>query len=169
MLNKNVAKLLNEQVNKEMFSAYLYLDMAHYYINKGLDGFANWFKIQAKEEMDHAMLFITYLQNNGFEVELEAIAKPTLIFQDYRQPLTEALKHEEFVTASINNIYEEALKNKEYKTQEFLHWFIKEQVEEEKNATDLILAYDLHGKQGLFALNAQLGARKYEAPSLDLD
>ncbi len=169
MLNKNVAKLLNEQVNKEMFSAYLYLDMSHYYINKGLDGFANWFKIQAKEEMDHAMLFITYLQNNGFEVELEAIAKPTINYQDNRQPLTEALKHEEFVTSSINAIYEEALKVKEYKTQEFLHWFIKEQVEEEKNANDLILAYDLFGKAGLFALNTKLSARKYEAPSLELD
>ncbi|MDD4212503.1 MAG: ferritin [Bacilli bacterium] len=169
MLNKNVSKLLNEQVNKEMFSAYLYLDMAHYYINKGMEGFANWFKVQAKEEMDHAMLFIQYLQNNGFEVELEAIAKPSKTYGNHRVPLEEALKHEEFVTASINAIYEEAMKTHEFKTQEFLHWFIKEQVEEEKNATDLILAYDLHNPNGLFALDGKLRTREYKAPSLELD
>ncbi|MFA6627847.1 MAG: ferritin [Bacilli bacterium] len=169
MLNKNVSKLLNEQINKEMFSAYLYLDMAHYYINKGLEGFANWFKVQAKEEMDHATLFIEYLQNNGVEVELDAIAKPTMLYKDDRVLLVEALKHEEFVTASINTIYEEALKAHEFKTQEFLHWFIKEQVEEEKNATDLISAFDLHYPHGVFALDGKLQARVYQAPSLKLN
>jgi ferritin len=140
--------------------------MAHYYINKGLEGFANWFKVQAKEEMDPAMLFIQYLQNNGFEVELEAIGKPTIVYENHRTPLVEALKHEEFVTASINAIYEEALKAHEFKTQEFLHWFIKEQVEEEKNATDLIIAYDLHGQPGLFALDGKLSHRRVQSSPL---
>lgn len=169
MLNPTVSKLLNEQINKEMYSAYLYLDMANYYINKGMNGFANWFNIQAKEEMDHAFLFIKYLQNNGFEVSLSAIAKPDKVFNALREPLVESLKHEEFVTASIHNIFAEAQKIHDYRTMEFLNWFVKEQGEEEKNATDLIVAFDLHGTPGLFALDGKLMGRQYSAPSLELD
>jgi len=169
MLKENVTKLLNEQINKEMYSAYLYFDMANFYVNKGMNGFANWFNVQAKEEMDHALLFVKYLQNNGFEVSLAAIAKPDKVFKDLREPLAEALKHEEYVTDSINKIYTEALKVADYRTQEFLNWFIKEQGEEEKNANDLIVAYDLHGNRGMFALDNKLGDRIYTAPSLQLD
>lgn len=169
MLKENVSKLVNEQINKEIYSAYLYLDMANFYVNKGLNGFANWFNIQAREEMDHALLFMKYLQNNGFEVVLEAIAKPSEVYQDLRKPLVEALKHEEYVTASINAIYSEAVKVVDYRTQEFLTWFIKEQGEEEKNSTDLIIAYDMHGKQGIFMMDSKLAARIYAAPSLILD
>ncbi len=159
MLNSSVSKLLNEQINKEMFSAYLYLDMAYYYLNKGLNGFANWFKKQAGEEMQHAYKFVDYLQDNGFEVTLEAIAKPTKAYASHREPLVESLKHEEFVTASIKAIYKEAVKVDDYATQEFLHWFIKEQVEEEKNANDLIVAYDLHQPNGLIMLDGKLASR----------
>jgi len=169
MLNSNVSKLLNEQINKEMYSAYLYLDMANYYINKGMNGFANWFNVQAKEEMDHAFLFTKYLQNNGFAVSLAAIAKPDKVYSSLREPLVESLKHEEFVTASIHTIFTEALKIGDYRTMEFLNWFVKEQGEEEKNATDLIVSFDLHGTPGLFALDGQLHARQYHAPSLELD
>ena len=119
--------------------------------------------------MDHALLFMKYLQNNGFEVVLEAIAKPSEVYQDLRKPLVEALKHEEYVTASINAIYSEAVKVVDYRTQEFLTWFIKEQGEEEKNSTDLIIAYDMHGKQGIFMMDSKLAARMYAAPSLILD
>jgi len=169
MLNVTVSKLLNEQINKEMYSAYLYLDMANYYINKGMNGFAHWFNIQAKEEMDHAFLFVKYLQNNAHEVSLAAIAKPDKPFATLREPLTESLKHEQFVTASIHNIFAEAGKVNDFRTQEFLLWFIKEQGEEEKNATDLIVSFDLHGAPGLFALDGKLFARSYHAPSLQLD
>ena len=78
MLSKKVAELLNQQVNKEFYSAYLYLDFSNYYDDLGLDGFANWYKIQAQEERDHALLFMQYLQNNGERVVLEAIAKPAV-------------------------------------------------------------------------------------------
>ena len=169
MLPSNVSKLLNEQINKEMYSAYLYFDMANYYISKGYNGFANWFNVQAREEMDHAFLFVKYLQNNNFDVSLAAIARPDILFKDLREPLTEALKHEEFVTASIHAIYAEAIKANDYRTMEFLQWFIKEQGEEEKNATELIVSYDLHGNQGRFALDGKLHARTYSAPSLELD
>jgi ferritin len=142
-----------------MFSAYLYLDMANYYINHGLNGFAHWFNKQAKEEMEHAFKFIEYLQDNGFEVTLEAIAKPSKTYKNYKEPLEESYKHEQFVTASIHNIYAEAQKVSDFRTQEFLNWFVKEQMEEEKNATDLIIAFDMHNPAGLFALDGKLGTR----------
>ena len=87
MINEKVAKLMNEQINKELYSAYLYLDMANYYIDKGLDGFANWFKVQAQEERDHAMLFMQYMQNNQEKVTLEAIQAPDVKFDSFASPL----------------------------------------------------------------------------------
>lgn len=170
MLNNEVVKLLNEQINKEIYSAYLYLDMANYYADKGLDGFENWFIIQAKEEMDHAMLIRTYLLNNNVKVKLDAIAAPDIEFADDKKPLTEALAHEEFVTASINNIYSAAVNVKEYRTMQFLDWFIEEQGEEEKNATDLITRYELFAQdsKGLYMMNQEMATRVHTPPSLQL-
>lgn len=170
MLSKEVARLLNEQVNKEFYSAYLYLDMANYYTDNALDGFANWFTVQAQEENDHAFLFMTYLQNNNERVKLTAIAEPDIPFNDFKTPLDAALEHEQFVTASINAIYEEASKQKDYRTLQFLSWFIDEQSEEEKNAQDLIDRFELFGNdaQGLYLLNNDLGTRVHTPPSLTL-
>lgn len=170
MLNKNVASLINQQINKEFYSAYLYLDMSNYYIESGLDGFGNWFKVQAQEERDHAMLFLQYLQNNGEKVTLGEITAPNIPFTSFLSPLQESLKHEQFVTASINNIYDEASRIKDYRTMQFLDWFIKEQGEEEKNAEDLILKYNVFGTdaKGLYMLNSELGTRVYAPPSLVL-
>lgn len=171
MMNEKVLKLLNDQINKEFYSSYLYLDMANYYVEKGLDGFANWFMIQAQEERDHALLFMTYMHNNGAKVTFEAIAKPNIEFKDFKAPLVEALAHEQYVTASIHNIYDEALKVKDFRTQEFLNWFVKEQGEEELNAETLIMKFDLFGSdaRGLYQLDQELGARVYAAPTLVLD
>ena len=99
MLDKKVVELLNQQVNKEFYSAYLYLDFSNYYYNEGLDGFGNWYKIQAQEERDHAMLFIQYLQNNGEQVVLEAIDKPQIDLTSAKAVLAEGLRHEQYVTA----------------------------------------------------------------------
>ena len=93
-MNANVSKLLNEQINKEFYSAYLYLDFANYYAAVGLDGFENWYRVQAQEERDHAMLFYQYLQNNGEGVTFEAIAKPEWERGDHMTPLKKALEHE---------------------------------------------------------------------------
>ena len=98
-MNANVSKLLNEQINKEFYSAYLYLDFANYYAAVGLDGFENWYRVQAQEERDHAMLFYQYLQNNGEGVTFEAIAKPEWERGDHMTPLKKALAHEKLVTA----------------------------------------------------------------------
>ena len=169
-MNEKVSALLNEQVNKEFYSAYLYLDMANFYTQKGLDGFANWYEIQAKEEQDHAMLMYQYLQNNGEKVTLEAIAKPDKQFETLMDPLTAGLEHEKYVTSLINNIYAAAAEVNDYRTTQFLDWFIKEQGEEEKNSMDLITKMELFGDdaRSLYMLNSELAARAYSAPSLTL-
>lgn len=170
MLDTKVAELLNQQVNKEFYSAYLYLDFANFYEAEGLDGFANWYKIQAMEERDHAMLFYQYMQNNGVKVTLEAIAKPDKVFNDTMEPLKAALAHEEFITASINTIYAAAQDAREFRTVQFLDWFVKEQGEEETNAQDIIRKMELFGSEckGLYMLNSELAGRVYSAPSLVL-
>lgn len=170
MLNKKVAELLNNQINKELYSAYLYLDMNNYFETRGLDGFANWYMIQAQEERDHAMLFYQYLQNNDCAITLEAIAKPDKTFKSDMDVLKAGLEHEEYVTSLINNIYAEAYAAKDFRTMQFLDWFVKEQGEEETNARDMITKMELFGNdpKSLYMLNQELGARIYHAPSLVL-
>lgn len=171
MLSKEVTELLNEQINKEFYSSYLYLDMSNYYDLKNLNGFSNWFKVQAQEERDHALLFMNYLQNNNEEIKLTAIAAPDKSYSDFKEPLEESLRHERMVTASIYNIYEEASKQRDFRTLQFLNWFVTEQGEEEKNAEDLIDRYELFGydAKSLYLLDAELAARVYAAPTLVLD
>ena len=166
MLNQKIAELINEQVNKELYSGYLYLDFANYYADEGLDGFAHWYEIQAQEERDHAMMMRRYLIDNGVRVTFGAIAKPDKVFKDTTDPLKAGLEHEQYVTSLINNIYAEAHKLNDYRTMQFLDWFIKEQGEEEKNADDMLKKMQLsgHDAKGLYALNQELAARVY-APS----
>lgn len=169
-MDQKVTELLNDQINKEFYSAYLYLDMANFYAAKGLDGYANWYEIQAKEEQDHAMLFYQYMQNNGQKVTLEAIAKPDKEFKELMDPLEAAYEHEQYVTSLINNIYAAAQEAKDYRTVQFLDWFVKEQGEEETNASDMITKMELFGSdaKGLYMLNSELKSRVYSAPSLVL-
>lgn len=170
MLDRKVAELLNTQVNQEFYSAYLYLDFANYYEEQGLSGFSNWYRVQAQEERDHAMLFIQYLQNNGEHVSLEAVAKPDQTFSDNTAPLKAGLAHERYVTGLIHTIYDAAYSARDFRTMQFLDWFVKEQGEEEKNATDLIKKMELFGndEKGLYLLDQELAARVYAAPSLTL-
>ena len=169
-MNEKVAALLNTQINKELYSAYLYLDIANFYDKKGLDGFANWYEIQAKEEQDHAMLMYRYLHNNGVDVTLEAIAKPDKRFETLMDPLKVGLEHERYVTSLINAIYAAAQEVNDFRTTQFLDWFIKEQGEEEKNSMDQITKMELFGDdaRSLYMLNSELAARVYTAPSLTL-
>ncbi|WP_341876826.1 ferritin [Defluviitalea saccharophila] len=171
MLNPEVAKLLNEQINKEFYSAYLYMAMANYYSDQGLEGFENWFFIQTQEERDHALLFRKYLLNNGEKVVLKEIAAPNVEYENFREPLVQSLEHERYVTDSINRIYEAAYKINDFRTMQFLDWFIKEQGEEEKNADDNIKKYDLFAgdSKGLYMLDNEMKARIYAPPSLVLD
>ncbi len=167
-MDKSVAKLLNDQINKEFYSAYLYLDIASYYDDKGLDGFANWYQIQAQEEMDHAMLFYKYMHNNNEPVSFDAIAKPDKEFTNLTDPLVIAYEHEKYVTSLINAIYVAANKANDFRCAQFLDWFVKEQGEEEKNSADQITKMEMYGddKRSLYMLNDELKARVYSAPSL---
>ncbi len=169
-MNQKVHELLNQQINKELYSAYLYLDFSNYFEKRGLDGFANWYMIQAQEERDHAMLFYQYLQNENQVVTLDAIAKPDKVFSCDMDVLKAGLEHEEYVTSLINNIYAEAYNVKDFRTMQFLDWFVKEQGEEETNANDLITKMELFGSdpKSLYMLNQELAARVYTAPSLVL-
>ena len=167
-MNEKAHELLNQQINKEFYSAYLYLDFSNYFEEVGLDGFANWYKIQAQEERDHAMLFYQYLQNENQKVTLEAIAKPDKTFSSHMDVLKAGLEHEEYVTSLINDIYAAAYNVKDFRTMQFLDWFVKEQGEEETNANDLITKMELFGSdpKSLYMLNQELAARVYTAPSL---
>lgn len=169
-MDKRVSDLLNDQINKEFYSAYLYLDMANFYASKGLDGFSNWYEIQAREEQDHAMLIYKYLHNNSEAVTLEAIGKPDKTYETLAEPLKAALVHEKYVTSLINHVYAAAQAANDFRTVQFLDWFIKEQGEEEKNSADLVMKMDLFGSdvKGLYMMNAELKERVYAAPSLTL-
>ncbi len=169
-MDKKVCELLNQQINKEFYSAYLYLEFSNYFKSKGLDGFANWYMVQAQEERDHAMLFYTYMQNQNQEVVLEAIDKPETAFSCHADVLKAGLEHEEYVTSLINGIYSAAYDVKDFRTMQFLDWFVKEQSEEETNANDLISKMELFGSdpKSLYMLNQELSGRVYSAPSLVL-
>ncbi len=170
MLDTKVAQLLNTQINKEFYSAYLYLDFANYYTQQGLDGFANWYQVQAQEERDHAMLFMKYLQNNNEIVTLEAVGKPDKSFSSHLAPLEAGLEHERYVTSLIHTLYDAAYSVKDFRTMQFLDWFVKEQGEEETTADNLITKMKLFGtdSKGLYMLDNELAARVYAAPSLVL-
>jgi len=169
-MNDKIAALLNEQINKELYSAYLYLDIANFYDEQDLDGYANYYTIQAQEERDHALLFLKYMQTNGLKVTFEAIAKPDKVFKEVIDPLVAAAEHERYVTALINAIYHEAHEAKDYRTMKFLDWFVDEQMEEEDNADTMVSRYKLFGQdpKGLYLLDQEYAARVYTAPSLTL-
>ena len=170
MFDSKVIELLNDQVNKEFYSAYLYLEIADYYSDIDLDGFSNWYTIQAQEERDHAMLFVKYLQNNGIKVKFKAIDAPDAVFEKPIDPLLKGAEHERYVTDLIHNIYDAAYSVKDFRTMQFLDWFVKEQGEEEENADKLVNKFKLFGDdpKSLYLLDQELAARVYTAPSLVL-
>lgn len=170
MLNTELTALLNNQINMEWYSAYLYLDISNYYIDQNLNGFGNWFYVQTQEERDHAMLFTRYLLNNSEKVVLKDVKAAGLVFSDFREPAAAAFEHEKKVTASINGIYAVAYDQRDFRTMQFLDWFVKEQGEEEKNTEDIVKRYDLFGKdpKGLYLLDSELAARVYTPPTLVL-
>ncbi len=170
MLDKKVKELLNQQIAKEFYSAYLYLDFSNYYYDLELNGFGNWYRIQAQEERDHALLFLDYLKENGERPALEPIDKPVINNETPKGVLEQGLEHEQYVTALINDIYEAAYNVRDFRTMQFLDWFVKEQLEEESNADSLIKKFELFGDdpKSLYMLDNELGARVYSAPSLVL-
>lgn len=168
MLDKELIAMLKQQVNMEWYSAYLYLDIHDFYVDKELNGFGTWFYVQTQEERDHAMLFIKYLQNNSERVQFYDVKAANLTFGSFRDPAVAAFEHEQKVTASINSIYAYAYEKKDFRTMQFLDWFVKEQNEEEKNTETIIKKFDLYGNdpKSLYMLDQELGTRIYAPPTL---
>lgn len=160
-MDKKMEKEMNAQINREIFSSYLYLSMAAYFDAENLGGFAQWMKVQAMEEMMHAMKFYTFIFDRGGSVTLDAIEKPEGTFKSIQQIFEKTLDHEKFVTKNINNLYALAQKQNDHASLIFLEWFVTEQVEEEKNAMDILakLKYVGDKGQGILMLDKELSAR----------
>jgi ferritin len=161
MLSKAILEGLNEQINKEISSAYLYLAMASYCETLTLPGTATWLRVQWQEELSHALKLFEYVNSRGGHVVFDAIPKPPAKHKSIRDVFEQVLAHEQKVTASIHKLYELTLKEKDYATQIELQWFIKEQVEEEKAAADILEQFRMMGDSGtpLLMMDRQLGAR----------
>ena len=169
-LDTNVGNILNQQINKEFYSAYLYLTFADFYEEQGLKGFANWYVIQSQEELAHARILRRYLLDNDWTPTMEAIAKPDLTFTKVVEPIKAAYEHEQFITASINECYVVAQKANDFRTMQLLDWYVKEQGEEEANAADLLKAVELFGgdPKNLFDLDRENAARVFVAPTMPM-
>ena len=166
MLSKKMLKELNIQIMYEMFSAYYYLSMAAYLDDLNLAGFANFFKIQYKEEVDHAMKFYNYIYEQGGNVKLQAIDQPKTEFKSPEEIFKLSWEHEQFVTSRIYILMDLAKKEKDYSSESFLKWFVDEQVEEESNMKGLLDKVKLVGKNGngLLMIDMELTKRVYSPP-----
>ena len=163
MLNKKIEEALNEQINAEMWSAYLYLSMSVDAEAKGLKGVANWFYVQFQEEQDHARILMNYILSRDAEVRLQPIAEVRTSWDSPLEMFRDTLEHEQKVTAMINNLAAIAAGDKDYASSNMLVWFIDEQVEEEESAREMIGACEAveGNKFGLYMLDKELAARTY--------
>jgi ferritin len=164
MINQPVLDRMNEQIAHELYSAYLYLSMSAYFETINLPGFATWMRIQAGEEQEHAMKFYNFILDRNNKVVLQAIQQPPVDFSSPQDVFKQSYEHEQKVTALINNIYTAALADKDVASQIFLQWFITEQVEEEKNASQVLDILTKIGSSvgGLYQLDHRLGKRGSE-------
>ena len=167
MLNKEMEKALNAQVNAEMYSAYLYLSMSAYLQSKSLGGFASWMRVQAQEEMVHAMKLYDFINERGGRVILELIEAPPTEWDSPLATMEAVYEHEQKVTGLINELVELALEKHDHATNIFLQWFVSEQVEEEDSANDVVEKIKLMGdaRGGLFMLDRELGQRVFTPPA----
>jgi ferritin len=162
MISEKMNKAINEQINKELYSAYIYTGMAAYAASLSLNGIANWFQVQTREEIEHATKFMRYITEQGGKLVLKAIDAPDQKFTSVAQLFEETLKHEKIVTASINGLVALAKKEEDTATEIFLQWYVTEQVEEEANPTEILQKLAIGGKTGssLLILDGILAQRK---------
>ena len=167
MLSKKLHDALNEQINAELWSAYLYLSMSMDAEAKGLKGVANWFYIQFQEEQDHARIFMNYILSRDAEVTLRPIAEVRTSWASPLEMFRDTLEHEKKVTALINDLAAIAAEDKDYASSNMLVWFVDEQVEEEESAREMITACEAveGNKFGLYMLDKELAARTYTQAS----
>ena len=167
MLSKKLHAAINEQINAELWSAYLYLSMSMDAEAKGLKGVANWFYVQWLEEQDHARIFMNYLNSRDCKVELKPIEKVRTEWDSVLDMYKDTLEHEKVVTSLINNLAAIADEDKDYASSNMLVWFINEQVEEEESARDMIFAVESveDNKYGMYQLDKELAGRTYSQAS----
>lgn len=165
MISPRIEKLINDQFNMELFSSNLYLSMTSWFLSQDLDGFANFFRIQAQEEMMHAMKQFDYLHNVDGKISMKAVDAPDQEFKSIVDCFEKTLAHEQKVTASISNILHSALEEKDYATHSFFQWFINEQVEEEATMKTMLKKVKMIGENSssLYLLNAELLQRTFQA------
>ncbi|MDP2172404.1 MAG: ferritin [Candidatus Cloacimonadaceae bacterium] len=166
MISKSLETAINEQINRELYSEYLYISMQAWFKHENLDGFANWMDAQGKEERFHAMKFFHYLLDRGAKVKLTAIEQPAVDFGNPLNAFKMALEHEQFVSKSINNLMDLAIKENDHGTKSILQWFVDEQVEEEAVADKIVSKLKMIGDnmQGVFMLDNELGQRVFTPP-----
>ena len=169
MINEKVISILNEQINKEFYSAYLYLAMSAYFDEMGLHGFANWTKVQAQEEMDHGMIIFDYIIDRNAKIDFKSINVPETNFKSPLNVFERILEHEKYVTSSIDIIANMSLDECDLATRNFINWYIKEQVEEESNASDIITKLKMIGKKksSLYLIDKELSKREYKKHQYD--
>jgi len=166
MLSQKMVDALNEQVNKEMYSGYLYMAMSAYCDSQGLKGFAKWFMVQYHEEMFHAMKIYEYIQSQGGRVKLMQIDEPKFEWDSPTDVFEKTLEHEQYVTSRINALMDMAIAEKDHATQIFLQWYVTEQVEEEENDNEILdqLRLIKNSPHGLLMLDRELGSRGTSVP-----
>ena len=170
MLSERMLKALNKQLNAELYSAYLYLSMAAYFESKNLKGFANWMRVQAQEELTHAMRFFDYINERGGRVYLEAIEKPPIEWKSPLDVFEATYKHEVKVTNMINDLVNMAMEEKDHATYNMLQWFVAEQVEEEASADEIRQQLKLIGDdgRGIMMLDRELKQRVFTPPAQEV-
>jgi ferritin len=164
MISKRIEKLLNDQFRRELFSAHLYFSMSSYFLSRDLDGFANFFRVQAEEELMHGMKDFDYVHQVDGKIRFPAIEAPEVEFNSILDVFKKTLEHEQLITRHINEIYKAAMEEADFATQNFLRWFIDEQVEEEALFRTMIAKLQMIGedKSALYMMNEELMARKAE-------
>ncbi len=167
MISKKLQNAINKQINKELYSEYLYLSMAAYLESIGLEGFANFFKVQVQEERFHTMKFFDYVNERGGRIILEAIDRPQIEFKSPVEIFEIAYKHEQYVTKLINELMEVAIKENDHAAKSFLNWYIDEQVEEEASMDKILNQLKMIGGkgQGMLMLDKELAARTFTPPA----
>jgi ferritin len=167
MLNEKVQEALNNQINAELFSSYLYLSMQAYFESLSLKGFSNWMRVQVQEENFHAMKFYDYICERGGRVRLTAIETPQYEWKSPAEAFEAAYKHEQYITGRINELVNLALQEKDYASHALLQWFVTEQVEEEANTSQIsgelkLIADD---KRALLMIDRELATRVFVPPA----
>ena len=162
MINRKVEEAINEQINAELYSAYIYLSMASWFDSMNLGGMAHWMNLQAKEEVEHALKFADFLMERGGRVIYKAIEGPETEWPSPLEAFRAAYDHEKYVTRRINDLMDIAIAEKDYASQVFLQWFITEQVEEEASASEIVGRLEMigDGKQGLLMIEKELAGRE---------